>query len=258
MLGCGGSQGVPTAAGEWGACDPANPLNRRLRVSVLIETADASGDTRRFVIDTSPDFREQMIRAGVDALDGVLFTHAHADHLHGIDDLRSFNRRQKRKIPIYAAPATMAEVRQRFGYVLAEPAPGVASFYKPMLEPHEIAGPFLAAEGVEILPFEQDHGFTTTLGFRIGDFAYSTDFVRLDETALTVLQGVDTWIVDCVRIAPAHPTHCHLEQTLHWLDRVRPRRAILTHMDPSCDYAALKTLLPQNAEPGFDGLVIEL
>jgi phosphoribosyl 1,2-cyclic phosphate phosphodiesterase len=256
LLGCGGSQGVPSASGDWGACDPANPLNRRRRASILIEAPDSAGVTRRLVIDTSPDFREQMLLSGTTWLDGVLLTHSHADHLHGIDDLRSFNRTQKTEIPLWASAETMKDVEARFGYVVAANDPAQNSFYKPTVVPHVIDGPFEAA-GIRIVPFRQDHGFSTSLGFRIGNFAYSTDFVRLDETALDALEGIETWIVDCVRIAPAHPTHCHLALTLHWIEQVKPRRAILTHMDPTVDYATITALLPPGVEAGQDGLVIE-
>jgi phosphoribosyl 1,2-cyclic phosphate phosphodiesterase len=252
MLGCGPSWGVPRIGGEWGRCDPANPKNRRLRVSILVEEAGA-----RLLVDTSPDLRQQLLDAKVQGIDAVLFTHPHADHLHGIDDLRSVNRLIRKKLPVYADARTLGEIRARFGYVLA-PIEGVArhGFYKPELEPIEIDGPFEAA-GVAVTPFAQDHGFSTTLGFRIGRFAYSTDVIRLDERAFTALAGIEVWIVDCMRREP-HVTHSHLAQTLDWIARVKPRRAILTHMDESLDYAALSRELPAGVEPGHDGLVIEL
>jgi phosphoribosyl 1,2-cyclic phosphate phosphodiesterase len=256
MLGCGGSQGVPSASGDWGQCDPANPRNRRRRASVLVEVPDEAGDLKRLVIDTSPDFREQMLASGANHIDGVLLTHAHADHLHGIDDLRSFNRSQRTPIHLWAAPETLVEVGARFGYVLSPQDESQTAFYKPAVIPHPVEGPFRAA-GIPVVPFAQDHGFSVSHGFRIGAFAYSTDFIRLDAAALKALAGIETWIVDCVRIAPAHATHCHLEQTLRWVAQVNPRRAILTHMDQSCDYDAVTALLPPGVEAGWDGLVIE-
>ncbi|HTH96603.1 MAG TPA: MBL fold metallo-hydrolase [Stellaceae bacterium] len=256
MLGCGGSQGVPTATGDWGACDPANPKNRRSRPSVVIQAPDAAGTVKTLLVDTGPDLREQMLRNDVTRLDGVLFTHSHADHTHGIDELRSFNRTQRMRLPIWASAEAMGDLRQRFGYVLEQNDPAIAAFYKPTIDAHVIDGPFEAA-GIEIVPFVQDHGFTNSLGFRIGDFAYSTDFVRLDDVALAALQGVRTWIVDCVRIQPAHPTHCHLEASLHWIGLIKPERAVLTHLDPSADYAAITRLLPPGVEAGWDGLVLE-
>ncbi len=252
MLGCGPSWGVPSIGNEWGACDPANPKNRRSRVSVLVEEGGS-----RLLIDTSPDLRAQLLAADVRGLDAVIFTHAHADHLHGIDDLRAVNRLMRRPLPIHADAQTLAEIRTRFGYVLGPASPGAKTgFYKPVLEPHEIAGPFAAA-GVRVNPFAQDHGFSTTLGLRIGGFAYSTDVIRLDAAAFAALAGIELWIVDCMRRAP-HVTHSHLAQTLDWIARVKPRRAILTHMDESLDYDRLAAELPPGIEPGQDGLVVEL
>jgi phosphoribosyl 1,2-cyclic phosphate phosphodiesterase len=253
MLGCGGSQGVPSAAGDWGRCDPTDPRNRRRRVSILIETADAAGSMRRLVIDTTPDFRGQMLDAGVKWLDAVLYTHAHADHINGLDDLRSFNRAMSRTIPIWASETTLADIRQRFAYAIEPPQP---TYYRPTLEPHVFAGKFEVA-GLEITPFDQDHGFSRSTGFRIGDFAYSTDVVTLSEDAFEILAGVDVWIVDCVRLDP-HPTHSHLARTLEWIARIKPRRAILTHMDGTLDFASLASLLPPGVEPGRDGLIVEL
>jgi phosphoribosyl 1,2-cyclic phosphate phosphodiesterase len=250
VLGCGGSGGVPTIGNDWGACDPANPRNRRRRCSVLVEANGAS-----ILIDTAPDCREQLLDAGVKRLDAVLFTHAHADHLHGIDDLRSVNRLMQRPIPVYASPETLAEIDRRFGYVMRPIEPG-GSFYKPMLVPHPISGPFRLC-GVDVVPFAQDHGFSTTLGFRLGKFGYSTDVVELDELAFAALDGVEFWIVDCLRFEP-HPTHSHLRKTLSWIERVKPKRAVLTHMDPVFDYEKLSAELPPGVEPGYDGLVAEL
>jgi phosphoribosyl 1,2-cyclic phosphate phosphodiesterase len=251
MLGCGPSWGVPRIGGSWGACNPANPKNRRRRVSVLVEEGDS-----RILIDTSPDLREQLLDAEVNGLEAVLFTHAHADHLHGIDDLRMVNQLIGKSLPIYADAQTLGEIRKRFGYVLPDLEPQARGYYKPVLAPHEIAGPFTAA-GLAIVPFAQDHGYSVTLGFRIGSFAYSTDVVKLGEDAFAALVGIELWIVDCFRRRP-HPTHSHLAQTLAWIDRVKPRRAVLTHMHESLDYDELRRELPPNVEPGHDGLVVEL
>jgi phosphoribosyl 1,2-cyclic phosphate phosphodiesterase len=249
VLGCGPSTGVPTIGGIWGRCDPRDPRNRRRRVSALVET---SGMT--LLIDSSPDLREQLLDAQVSRIDAVLLTHAHADHLHGIDDLRTVNRLMRRAIPLYADVKTLDEIRARFGYALKPAEEG--RFYRPTLVPHEITGPFAIA-GIGIVPFAQDHGFSTTLGFRIGGFAYSTDVTELDERAFAALEGVELWIVDCLRREP-HPTHSHLAKTLAWIARLQPRRAVLTHMDQSLDYRELGAELPQGVEPGRDGLVIEL
>jgi phosphoribosyl 1,2-cyclic phosphate phosphodiesterase len=250
VLGCGPSTGVPTIGGIWGRCDPGDPRNRRRRVSVLVETRGLI-----LLIDTSPDLREQLLDAQVSRIDAVLLTHAHADHLHGIDDLRTVNRLMRRAIPLYADNKALDEIRARFGYVLELAEEG--RFYKPTLVPHEIIGPFAIAD-VGIVPFAQDHGFgKTTLGFRIGGFAYSTDVTELDERAFAALAGVELWIVDCLRREP-HPTHSHLAKSLSWIARVKPRRAVLTHMDQSLDYRELSAELPEGVEPGRDGLVVEL
>jgi phosphoribosyl 1,2-cyclic phosphate phosphodiesterase len=252
MLGCGPSWGVPRIGGSWGACDPLNPKNRRRRCSVLVEEGGAT-----LLIDTSPDLREQLLDARVTRLDAVLFTHAHADHLHGIDDLRSVNQLMQQSLPVYGSAATLAEINTRFGYVFSPVQPGRQSaFYKPVLVPYAIDGPFTAG-GVAVTPFVQDHGFSTTLGFRVGGFAYSTDVIDFDDAAFAALAGIEVWIVDCIRGRP-HVTHAHLEKTLAWIERARPRRAVLTHMDESFDYESLRRALPPGVEPGYDGLVLEL
>jgi len=250
MLGCGISTGVPTIGPDWGRCDPADRRNRRRRASVLVESRG-----KTVLIDMSPDLREQLLDAGVARIDAILLTHAHADHLHGIDDLRAINRLMKRAIPLYATAGTLAEIGRRFGYAL-KPVPPGEHFFKPTLAPHEIAGPFEAA-GLPVVPFAQDHGFSTTLGFRIGGFGYSTDVTELGENAFQALAGIDVWFVDCLRREP-HPTHSHLAKTLAWIARVGPRRAVLTHMDQSLDYRELAAELPAGVEPGQDGLVIDL
>jgi phosphoribosyl 1,2-cyclic phosphate phosphodiesterase len=250
VLGCGASTGVPAIGPNWGRCNPGDPRNRRRRVSVLVEIGDVT-----ILIDTSPDLREQLIDAGVSRLDAVVVTHAHADHLHGIDDLRSVNRLMQSPIPLYADAKTLAEIEHRFGYTL-EPIREPGRYHKPTLIGNEIVGPFEIA-GIRVVPFTQDHGFDTTLGVRIGGFAYSTDVVELDDAAFATIGGIELWIVDCLR-RESHPTHSHLAKTLSWIARAGPRRAVLTHMDQSLDYSELSAELPAGVEPGYDGLMIEI
>lgn len=249
ILGCGTSGGVPLIGNDWGACDPHNPRNRRNRVSILVEEGDTT-----LLVDTSPDMRQQLLDCNLKSLTAVLYTHTHADHTHGIDDLRSVNWLIKKPVDVYADPKTMAELEERFDYVFrGSKVPG--EFYKPSIVPHVIDGPFQIG-GIRITPYMQDHGYVHSLGFRFNDFAYSTDVHTLDEAAFEALKGVKTWVVDCVREKP-HPTHSHLAQTLEWIARVKPERAYLTHMNNSLDYAALSAKLPAGVWPAHDGLVIE-
>lgn len=246
VLGCGSSGGVPLIGNEWGACDPMEPRNRRKRVSILVEDV---GET--ILVDASPDMRQQLLDCDLKTLSAVLFTHSHADHCHGIDDLRGINWLTKKPVAIYADPITMQELQYRFAYVF-QPA---KHFNKPGIQSHIIDGPF-SIGNLSIRPFMQNHGSVHSLGFRFGDFAYSTDVKELDENAFEVLKGVKIWIVDAVREEPHH-THAHLSQTLEWIARVQPERAYLTHMNHMMDYATLMEKLPPGVWPAYDGLVIE-
>lgn len=250
ILGCGSSNGVPHIGNRWGDCDPANPKNRRTRPSIFIEVAGTN-----ILIDTSPDLREQLLRANVERIDAVFWTHQHADHVHGLDDLREVCRLMERPVETYALKEHQDEIGSRFGYAF-KPLPEGHSFYRPVLNPHLIEGPF-EINGMPVVPFLQDHGWQTTVGFRIGNFAYSTDVVRLDEAAFAALEGVETWIVDCVRIEP-HPVHSHLAQSLGWIERIKAKRAYFTHMGEAMDYASLMARLPKGVEPAYDGLVFEV
>lgn len=250
VLGCGAAAGVPSIARGWGHCDPANPKNRRLRPSILVQT-----DTTTILVDSSPDCRAQLLSTETRRLDAVLFTHEHADHTHGIDDLREVNRAMEAPLPIHATAAVLDSIATRFPYVLGEVKEG-QSIYKPMLIPHPISGPFTVGD-VQVVPFDQDHGFTRSTGFRFGKFAYSTDVVEMTEEGFAALEGVDTWLVGCLMLHP-HPTHAHLDKVLGWLDRVKPRRAVLTHMTAGLDYDCLKAMLPAHVEPAYDGLAIHV
>jgi phosphoribosyl 1,2-cyclic phosphate phosphodiesterase len=253
VLGCGGATGTPSVEWGWGRCDPGNPRNRRLRPSILVE----SGATR-ILVDTTPDLRQQLLASGVRELDAIVYTHAHADHLHGIDDVRSVNRVMNRALPAYATEETIGAIRDRFAYVLEPLAEGADGYYKPTLVPHLVRpGDTIEVGGTLVQTFVQDHGWMSTLGLRFGPVAYSTDVVTMPEEAFAVLAGVDTWILDVFTDAPSHPTHADLAKALSWIARVRPRRAVLTHMSARLDYDALRARLPAGVEPAYDGMMIE-
>ncbi len=268
VLGCGGAGGVPLVGGDWGACNPREPKNRRRRVSILIEDGpdlgSPGGNPTRLMVDTSPDLREQVLEAGVQRVDGIVFTHNHADHIHGIDDLRQFNRRQQAIIPAFTNAQTAESLRQRFGYVFGPPGEhnGKPNYYKPCLSLTEIAaGDRFDVTGpggpIEVQTFDQDHGFMRTLGLRFGDVAYSTDVVNMPEAGFEALAGVGLWIVDCFAREP-HPTHVHLAKVLQWIERVQPDCAVLTHMGTAMDYGTLLRELPQGVVPGYDGMTIDV
>jgi phosphoribosyl 1,2-cyclic phosphate phosphodiesterase len=266
ILGCGSSPGVPRIDGDWGACDPANPKNRRLRCSLLVEKTGPKGTTS-VVIDTSPDFRTQMLVAGVKRLDGVVYTHAHADHIHGIDDLRGYALVQRKRLSVHADRETMDRLFQAFGYCFETPE---GSFYPPILDavkieqgaPFDIDGP---GGTIAFLPIQQIHGNTTSLAFRIGGdigkrtggLCYSPDVSDLAESSQAELRDLEIWVVDALQYRE-HVSHLSLEQALGWIERLSPRRAILTHMHIPLDYAAVMAETPGHVEPAFDGMVVEL
>ena len=250
ILGCGGSGGVPLIGGLWGECDPHNPKNRRLRPSILVQQGSTT-----ILVDTTPDMRQQLLNAQVKDVTAILYTHTHADHTHGFDDIRYLNTMLKRPIDAWADKETCAELKHRFQYAFQHREPD--KFYRPNISLHEINGPFAIA-GVNIIPFRQDHGLAgASTGFRFGDFAYSTDVKTLDETAFRVLAGVKVWVVDGLR-EEEHPSHSHVPQTLEWIRRVQPTKAYLTHMNERLDYAKTLARLPNGVEPAWDGLVIEV
>jgi phosphoribosyl 1,2-cyclic phosphate phosphodiesterase len=256
ILGCASSGGVPRPALGWGACDPTNPKNRRRRCSLLVERQGPGGITR-VLVDTSPDLREQLIDAEADWLDGVIYTHEHADHTHGIDDLRGFFLRMRRRLDVYADDATARMLMTRFSYCFVQP-PG--SDYPPILNMHGITpGQPLTISGkgglVTALPFTQDHGDIKSLGFRFGGVAYSSDLHELPAASAEALGGLDLWIVDALRHHP-HPAHFSVADALSWIERLKPRHAILTNMHTDLDYEVLRLSLPAHVEPGYDGMRI--
>ncbi len=256
ILGCGGSAGVPSLGGadgrgDWGACDPGEPRNRRTRSSIVIE-----GPEGRILVDTGPDMRAQLLACAVPRIDAVVFTHAHADHMTGLDDVRLLNRISGRPLPAFATQPTRDELARRFDYAFRPWTP--PHFFRPVLEVCVLApGDAFAACGMRVQTFDQDHHVMRTLGLRVGKFGYSTDVVRLDDAAFATLAGVDTWVVGCFQPAP-HLTHAHLALVLAWRDRLGARRTVLTHMGGAMDWASLQAILPAGVEPGYDGMVLEV
>ena len=258
ILGCGSSGGVPRPALGWGVCDPNNPKNRRRRTSLLVERRNGAGVTR-ILVDTSPDLREQLLDAEVDRLDAVLITHEHADHTHGIDDLRGLFIRHRRRVDVYLDEHTAKTMRVRFGYCFQSP-PG--SEYPPIANEHRlVAGEALTVRGaggpIAALPILQEHGDIASLGFRFGGLAYSCDLSGVPPESIAALGGLDIWIVDALRYRP-HPSHWSVDEALAWIDRLKPKRAILTNLHSDLDYDALRAKLPPHVEPAFDGMVVEL
>jgi len=245
----GGADG----SGDWGVCDPAEPRNRRSRASILIESEAG----QRLLVDTSPDMRNQLLANRVPAFDAILFTHSHADHITGLDDVRSVNRVAGRPLPAFAAPETLRDLIHRFSYAFKPWDP--PGFYRPVLVPQPVSpGDTFEAAGLTLRVFRQDHGYSETLGVRAGGFAYSTDAVALNDEAFAVLEGVDTWVVGCFLRRGPHKTHAHLDLVLEWAERVRARRVVLTHMGTDMDWAWLRAHLPPGVQPGYDGMVLEI
>jgi phosphoribosyl 1,2-cyclic phosphate phosphodiesterase len=258
ILGCGSSGGVPRVAQGWGACDPDNPRNRRRRCSVLLERGDHDARTR-VLVDTSPDLREQLLDAAVDRLDAVLMTHSHADHTHGMDDLRPLVIAMRRRIDIHMDDVTSQAVRQAFGYIFETPA---GSYYPPMLNEKRLAvGETVHIEGpggaVEARPFRLEHGEISALGLRFGDLAYTPDVNGIPSESLAFLEGLDTWIIDGLRYKP-HPSHFSVDEALAWIDKMRPRRAVITNLHTDLDYEELKRRLPDGVTPAYDGMRIDM
>ena len=259
ILGCASSPGVPRINGDWGDCDPRNPRNRRTRSAFMVQQFAPDGDCTTVVVDTGPDFREQMIAAKVERVDAVLYTHPHADHLHGIDDLRGYFIMQRRRIPIYADALTMERIRQGFGYCLETPPGGN---YPPIVEPRLIEAPDepVIIEGpggpIRFLPYVQVHGDIRSLGFRVGDVAYSSDVSDFPPETIPRLGGLDVLVLDALQYRH-HPSHLSLEQALGWIARLAPKRAILTHMHTPLDYEKVSAETPDHVEPAYDGLFFE-
>lgn len=256
VLGCGASGGVPLATGFWGNCDPQNPKNLRTRASISVTLG---GNT--LVVDTGPDFRQQTLRENITRIDGILYTHAHSDHVHGIDDLRYVKFIQKDLIHAYGDLDTLNELQSRFAHMFTASADGL---YQPVIEPHAFAdedyGRYQPIAGMDVMPIWQHHGTAGhSLGYRFGDFAYSTDVSRMDDTAFNALAGIKTWLVDCAQFDTDYViVHPNFEMVHGWNDRVKAQRVILTHLTPRVDFEKTRAKLPEGYEPAYDGMEIEI
>jgi phosphoribosyl 1,2-cyclic phosphate phosphodiesterase len=246
VLGCGPSMGVPMITGGWGKCDPANPRNSRTRSSIMVEHRG-----KRILVDAGPDLRQQLLANGFDAIDALIITHEHADHTHGIDEVRGLALSPRPSVPLYATADVADSLKRRFNYLF-----GGGSIKRPWVVTHEVE-PGTRIEALDVQTFEQDHFVCRTLGLRFGAFGYSTDVMSLDDAAFAALDGVDTWIVAALR-HDNHEAHAPVSKVLTWIERLKPRRAILTHMSASLDYDELKQSLPPNVEPAYDGMVIDI
>jgi phosphoribosyl 1,2-cyclic phosphate phosphodiesterase len=259
ITGCGSSPGVPRIVGDWGNCDPHNPKNRRTRAAAVVERISAAGGVTRIAIDTGPDFRQQMLDARATHLDAVVYTHAHADHIHGIDDLRGYFLAQRHRIDVFGDKTTLERIEDAFGYCFKSP-PG--SSYPPIVQPRVIVHdvPFtVEGEGGPITfePLTQMHGDIMSLGFRIGSLAYCSDVSAFPQETADRLHGLEVLIIDALQYRE-HPSHFSMGQALQWIERLKPSRAVLTHMHIPLDYEIVRKETPDHVEPAFDGMVIEL
>ncbi len=258
LLGTSGSAGLPQIGGpdgrgDWGRTDPNEPRNARTRTSIVIQTAE----DKNILVDTSPDLRMQLTSCGIGRIDAVIYTHAHADHVAGIDEVRILNRILDAPMPCYGTEALWEELKRRFDYAFKPHNGGF--FGRPVLRDQIVApGEAFEVLGTTILPLDQDHGYSRSLGLRLGNAAYCTDVVRFGDNAFAALQGLDLFIVDCFTPAHDHPTHAGLPTVLSWVERLQPKRTVLTHLGPDMDYRTLCNTLPPGIEPGYDGMVLEV
>jgi phosphoribosyl 1,2-cyclic phosphate phosphodiesterase len=250
VLGCGTSSGVPRIGGDWGACDPAEPRNRRTRASILVQSAATT-----ILVDTGPDMREQLLGANARRVDAVLWTHEHADHTHGLDDIRQLFHLTGEPVPCYARQRTLESLERRFRYVFHG-----REFYPPTATANLLEDEMVIGD-IAVRVVDQPHGGITSAGLRFAhsgfSIGYSTDFHEVTADMDRLFVGLDVWVIDALRRRP-HPTHAHLDMALDAITRLKPARAILTHMDQSMDYATLAAELPASVEPGFDGLEVIL
>lgn len=251
ILGCGGSAGVPAIGNWWGNCDPAEPRNYRTRPSIALET-----ETTLVIVDTGPDFREQLNREKLGCPDAIIITHEHSDHINGIDELRTLQRLHKRKFDLHAMGSTLARLQQRLDYMFLDLENG---FYPAVCNAVSVRqGADITIGDLTLKTFEQDHGTIQSLGLRIGDIGYSTDVKRLDDAAFETLAGIHTWIVDAAgHHSRTNPVHACIDEVVEMNEKIRARRVVLTHLPPTMDYQTLLKELPQDFEPAYDGMTIE-
>ncbi|WP_299345840.1 MBL fold metallo-hydrolase [uncultured Maritalea sp.] len=259
ILGCGSSGGVPRVGGNWGDCDPKNPKNRRRRCALLITATCATGGQTNIVIDTGCDIREQLLDAGVTSVDAVFYTHDHADHTHGIDDLRVLALNDRKRVEVYANRPTLERLKSAFGYCFHAP---IGSPYPPILNANEIDdGDAVTVEGeggpVTLHAFNQEHGSITSLGFRLKKLAYSCDVSDIPKSSLNELKNLDVWIIDALRRTP-HPSHFSLDDSVRWIEKMQPVQAYLTNMHIDLDYVTVDNETPENIKPAYDGFTIQL
>ena len=251
ILGCGASGGVPLITGNWGKCNPENSYNLRTRTSLALSIED-----QVWLIDMSPDLHVQCLRENISRIDGVLCTHAHFDHIGGLDEMKPFSVRQKQLLPIYSDKETLENLRYRYPYAFEHTSPPEGPLvYQPFVQGIEIQREFYIASE-KVIPFFQDHRHSHSLGFRFVSWGYSTDVWELSDEAFQILEGIDVWIVDCLDVMPRE-THVHLKKTLAWIERLRPKKTILIHMNHLLDYDVLKSQLPSDVVPAYDGMVLE-
>lgn len=256
ILGCGSSGGVPRLGGHWGACDPSEPKNNRRRCSMLVERVEGEATTR-VLVDTSPDLRAQLLDAEIGDLDGVVYTHQHADHVHGIDDLRMVVFNTRKRLQVWADGATQDALISRFGYAFVQPE---GSPYPSILELNTLDGPLTisgAGGDITLIPFRVKHGSIDSLGFRVAGLAYLPDVSEMYPESWQAVEGLDVWVLDALRRDP-HPTHSHLSQSLDWIKRAKPKRAVLTNMHIDLDYQTLRAETEDHIDVAFDGMKITL
>lgn len=261
ILGCGTSAGVPQVNNGWYKCNPNNPKNRRLRCSAYIETQNQQGDDVAFLVDTGPDLRQQLLTHNLSQVDAILYTHSHADHIAGLDEIRWLNVAMGKGIDAHMDAYTHDQLIQRFAYCMGDVkvnANGHKYYYKPVIIPH--VHPYntqVTICDVPMTTIHMNHGHMDAMGWRIGDFAYCTDVLDFTEDSFALLQGIRYWVIDCLRETP-HSTHTHLERVLCWVDALKPEKTYLTHMNNELDYDHAMSVTPDHVEPAYDGLIIQL